>query len=72
MFYVKNLPNGERVFRLVMGLGLIFFGLFYLKTSIPGSLLAIGGGSIALTGLVGFCPMCAMMGRKLDKAKAGN
>lgn len=33
--------------------------------------LAVGAGimgaMLAMTGLVGFCPMCAMVGRKLDK-----
>lgn len=43
MFYAKNLPNWERVLRVIMG--------------------AI----LAMTGLMGFCPMCAMVGRKLNK-----
>lgn len=67
MFYVKNVPNWERVLRLVMGL----MGLGYAAMNWNGSGLAIAlglmGAMLAVTGLIGFCPMCAMVGRKLDK-----
>ena len=33
-----------------------------MRTGIMGALLS-------MTGLVGFCPMCAMVGRKLDKGR---
>jgi Protein of unknown function (DUF2892) len=66
MFYVKNVPNWERVLRIVMGL----MALGYAAMS-WGSPLAVGAGVmgavLSMTGLVGFCPMCAMVGRKLDK-----
>lgn len=67
MFYVKNVPTWERVLRIVMGL----MGLGYAAMNWNGSGLAIGlglmGAMLAMTGLFGFCPMCAMVGRKLDK-----
>ena len=66
MFYVKNVPNWERVLRIV--LGLMAAGI---AAASWGSPLAVGAGvmgaMIAMTGLVGFCPLCAMVGRKLDK-----
>lgn len=67
MFYVKNVPHWERVLRIVMGLmALAFAGMNW-----GGSSLAIGAGVmgavLSMTGLFGFCPMCAMVGRKLDK-----
>jgi Protein of unknown function (DUF2892) len=31
--------------------------------------LGVMGAMLAMTGLVGFCPMCAMVGRKLDKGQ---
>jgi len=31
--------------------------------------LGVTGAVVALTGLVGFCPMCAMVGRRLDKGR---
>ena len=67
MFYIKNVPNWERALRLVMGL----IGLGYAAMNWNGSSLAIAlgliGAVLAITGLIGFCPMCAMVGRKLDK-----
>ena len=32
-----------------------------------GWMLAASAAGIAISGLVGFCPMCAMVGRRLDK-----
>ena len=67
MFYVKNVPNWERVLRVVMGLMALAFAVM----NWGGSPLAIGAGVmgaiLSMTGLFGFCPMCAMVGRKLDK-----
>ena len=67
MFYVTNLPIWERVLRVVMGL----MALGFAAMNWGGSPLAIGAGAmgaiLSMTGLIGFCPMCAMVGRKLDK-----
>ena len=69
MFYVKNLPGWERVMRVFMGVVALFYiyahwGAFNYSVGV-----AIGAAMISLTGLMGFCPMCAMVGRNLDKAK---
>ena len=67
IFYVKNVPTWERVLRVVMGLPALGFAAF----NWGGSPVAIGAGVVgavlSMTGLFGFCPMCAMVGRKLDK-----
>ncbi|MEQ1814445.1 MAG: DUF2892 domain-containing protein [Candidatus Nitrotoga sp.] len=67
MFYTKNVPNWERVLRIILGL----MGLGYAVMNWGVSGLAVGlgimGAMLAMTGLFGFCPMCAMVGRKLDK-----
>ena len=67
MFYVKNVPTWERILRIVMGVVALVFAVMNWSTSG----LAVGAGimaaMLAMTGLVGFCPMCAMVGRKLDK-----
>jgi len=69
MLYVKNVPNRERVLRTAMGL----MALAFAAMNWGGSTLAVGlgvtGAVVALTGLVGFCPMCAMVGRRLDKGR---
>ena len=62
-WYVKNVPVGERVLRVVVGVG----GAVAAVLLVPGVLGWVAGASVAglaLTGLVGFCPMCAMVGRK--------
>jgi len=65
MFYIKNVPTWERILRIVMGVMSLIYGVM----NWGGSTLAIGLGFIgvmlALTGFLGFCPMCAMVGRRL-------
>ena len=66
MFYVKNVPGWERVLRIVMGL--VALGFAAMNWGQPIAFGAgIMGAILSMTGLVGFCPMCAMVGRKLDK-----
>ncbi|QOF81770.1 DUF2892 domain-containing protein [Variovorax sp. 38R] len=67
MLYVKNVPGWERALRIALGL----VGLAFAAMNWPANALAVAvglmGAMLALTGLVGFCPMCAMLGRKLDQ-----
>ncbi len=67
MFYAKNLPKWERSLRMLVGL--IGGGLAFISwgTSTPGLLAGLACASIAVTGLFGFCPMCAMVGRKISR-----
>ncbi|MEH2515089.1 hypothetical protein V1279_000662 [Bradyrhizobium sp. AZCC 1610] len=62
MFYRKNLPGWERAMRSVAGVGMIGYGLL----GMPAGYLIAGTGVVAIaTGFFGFCPMCAMVGRRL-------
>jgi hypothetical protein len=67
MFYMKNVPNWERILRGAMGLMFLAFAGMHWN----GSALAVGAGvmgaMLAVTGLFGFCPMCSMIGRKINK-----
>ena len=65
MFYRKNLPGWERSVRVVGGAVMIAYGLLGLPGMPIGSLLAGAGAVTAMTGFFGFCPMCAMVGRRL-------
>lgn len=67
MFYTKNVPNWERVLRIVMGLAGLGFAA--MNWGVSGLAVGVGlmGAMLAMTGLIGFCPACAMVGRKLDK-----
>jgi hypothetical protein len=68
MFYRKNLPGWERAMRSVGGVVMIAYGLLGMP-GLPGTMagyLIAGTGAVAiLTGFFGFCPMCAMVGRRL-------
>jgi hypothetical protein len=71
MFYVKNVPNWERALRIVIGLIAIGAGLKIVGGT-AGLLLAAAAAGIVVSGLFGFCPMCAMVGRRLDqRARTG-
>jgi hypothetical protein len=71
MFYAKNVSAFERILRLGLGATLIFLGFWIGKGPVLTALLVGSGLSIALTGFFGFCPMCALVGRKLDRAEKG-
>lgn len=69
MFFIKrNLPHWERALRVIMGLllGLAIFqgwfsaGLFTWLTMATAA-------TLVLTAFVGFCPACAMAGRRYLK-----
>ncbi|MEK8034957.1 DUF2892 domain-containing protein [Ideonella sp. DXS29W] len=64
MWYVKNVPTGERVVRVACGA--VSAGLALAVLSGPWAWIAAAGAvGLSASGLVGFCPMCAMVGRKL-------
>jgi Inner membrane protein YgaP-like, transmembrane domain len=65
MFYRKNLPGWERAVRAIGGVGMIAYGLIGMSGTTAGYVIA-GAGVVAIaTGFFGFCPMCAMVGRRL-------
>jgi hypothetical protein len=63
MVYVKNIPGWERALRIVAGAAALAVPL--LMGGWPGWGLGLGGAGLALSGLFGFCPACAMVGRRL-------
>lgn len=67
MLYVKNVPNWERALRLIAGAMALVFAIMNWGASTVAVGAGVMGLILAMTGLVGFCPMCAMAGRKLDK-----
>ncbi len=68
MLFVKNVPNWERILRILMGIAALVMAYRSWGTSTLGLIVAAAAAMIAVSGLVGYCPMCAMVGRKLDKA----
>lgn len=66
MFYRKNVGPKERWVRAVSGALMAACGLLVLGVTPLGLLAVCAGVVIALTGLFGFCPACAMVGRRLQ------
>jgi hypothetical protein len=66
MFYAKNVPNGERVLRVVAGAVVAGLGLA-LVGGAAGWIVAAGAAGLVASGLFGFCPACALVGRKLKQ-----
>ncbi len=64
MWYVKNVPTAERVIRVVMGMALLGGALAGMGATPRGWIVGSMGMMAAVSGLIGWCPMCAMVGRK--------
>ena len=71
MVYVKNLPLWERFARLAAGLAMIACGVHFYDKSAGWAFLSVGAATL-VTALVGFCPGCALAGRRLAaRARSG-
>ncbi len=66
MLYVKNVPGWERVARVAMGAVLLAASVVYFGGTATGWGVGAMGAMAAMSGLLGFCPACAMVGRKLE------
>ncbi len=60
-FYRKNIGSLQQAMRVALGVAAAIAALVYLSGA-AAWLVAAGGIGFALTGLVGYCPMCAMAG----------
>ena len=65
MLYRKNLPNWERWLRVIVGLALIGYALLGTPSMIIAAVATVSVAFIIITGFEGFCPACALVGRKL-------
>ena len=61
--FTLNVPSGERLIRVLLGLGLAAYA--WIAPDHPNPIFVAVGFCFALTGVVGFCPACAMFGRRL-------
>jgi len=60
-FYRKNIGGLHQAVRIALGAAVAAAAFVYL-TGPAAWLVTLGGAGFALTGLVGYCPMCAMAG----------
>jgi hypothetical protein len=66
MIYAKNLPLWERSLRIGAGTVAAAYALLSVG-GVMGWVILAGGVGTALTGIFGFCPACALAGRRLEK-----
>ncbi|MFZ6843270.1 YgaP family membrane protein [Undibacterium sp. RuTC16W] len=66
MLYVKNVPGWERVLRILAGVIAIAASIYFFDGKLA-LMLALSAAGMVMSGLFGFCPMCAMVGRRLDR-----
>lgn len=64
MRFKRNVPGWERLVRIAAGLGLIVAVAVVPLAGAAGWAVGLGGGSLVLSSLLGFCPACALMGRR--------
>ena len=75
MFYPKNVPNWERVIRITVGFILVGFALSgqsllgHLSPALNG-IGIISAVLVVATGFVGWCPACALIGRKIKQQQS--
>ena len=62
--FAKNLPTWERLLRLLAGAGAIGYGWLAAPSTIVLAIAIAAGATLIVTSLVGFCPACAMIGRR--------
>ncbi len=60
-FYRKNIGSLHQVVRVVLGVVVAIAAFVYLSGPTAWA-VALSGAGFALTGLVGYCPMCAIAG----------
>jgi Protein of unknown function (DUF2892) len=60
-FYRKNIGGLHQAVRVAAGIAVVVAAFVYFA-GVTAWLVALAGAGFALTGLVGYCPMCAMAG----------
>jgi hypothetical protein len=64
MLYRKNIYAWEQWSRIVLGVAMLAFAFFSPLGGWMSWLVALAGVSAVVTGIFGWCPACAMIGRR--------
>lgn len=62
-FFIKNIPPWERALRFLIGLAAVALGI--VLGGPVGWIALASGAMFTTTAVFGFCPMCALVGRRL-------
>ncbi|MCP8883889.1 DUF2892 domain-containing protein [Devosia sp. XJ19-1] len=65
MLYRKNIYEWEQRSRVAAGIAMAVWGFAFAPNPILGYTIAVAGIGLAITGVFGWCPACAMIGRRL-------
>jgi hypothetical protein len=65
MGFSCNVPGWERAARALLGIGLLAATALVPLTGWPLWAALAAGATLIVTALAGFCPACAMIGRRL-------
>ena len=65
MGFTRNVPGWERAARALLGISLLTAAVLVPLTGWPLWAAIATGASLVVTALAGFCPACAMIGRRL-------
>ena len=69
MFYRKNIYTWEQGLRIVTGLALVIVSALIMPGGLLSYSLIATGVGLGVTGIFGWCPMCALAGRRIAQAK---
>ena len=65
MLYQKNIYSWESALRVIVSLAIIGYMVFAIPMSVLSYIVIAGAVGFALSGIFGWCPMCAMVGRRI-------
>ena len=71
MFYIKNVPVAERIARAITGIALIAYVILGHPTLLITAISLASAAFVIVTGFLGWCPMCALVGRKIKSESVG-
>ena len=65
MIFKRNIPGWERVLRAACGIALLAMAALMSLSGWPLWLMLAGGAGLLVSAGAGFCPACALAGRRL-------
>ena len=64
MLFKPNVPGWERIVRAIVAIGILIAVVIVPLTGAIGWIVGLSGGGLLVSSLMGFCPACALAGRR--------